>query len=417
MRIMKNRRVTRDLGIVALAGTVLFAGCDVTNPGQILDADLNQESAFRVLVTGMAGDFANALDDINWNTAVMMGDLAGTSAYLSRQRHWEGTVEPEDADDYNSVHTVRWVIEDGIARMEEVLGERFDSSVLAAEAHLWGGYANRLLGETMCQAVFDGGAPQPREAYLERAEEHFTRAIQIAAAAPAGTAARTIQTAAYGGRASVRINLGDWDGALSDAAHVPDDFVFYALYSPNSGREGNTIWTESQSRVNLNVKHTFFEDYFAATEDPRTPWFKHSRVVVAADGATEQLMQDKYSDVGADVALTRGAEMRLIKAEALIRSGEWQAGLAIINALRAAAGVEPWTASNQAEALERLKVERAIVLWMEARRAGDVYRWGGDPSEDPILVEMYENAPKIKLAGRPTCHPFSLRMMSTNPNL
>jgi len=417
MRIEKKSRAARAAVIAGAAGAFLLSGCEVTNPGQILDADLSQESSFRVLVTGMAGDFAAALDDINWNTAVMMGELAGTSAYHSRQRHWEGTVEPEDADDYNSVHAVRWVIDDGIARMEGVLGEQFESSVLAAEAHLWGGYANRLLGETMCQAVIDGGAPQPREAYLERAEEHFTRAIQIASAAPAGDAANTIRTAAHGGRASVRINLDDWTGALSDAAEVPDDFVFYALYSPNSSREGNTIWTESQNRVNVNVKHTYFEDYYAETADPRTPWFKHDRIVVAADGATEQLMQEKYSDVGADVALTKGAEMRLIEAEALIRDGQWQEGLALVNSLRAAVGIVPWTASSQAEALERLKVERAIVLWMEARRAGDVYRWGGDPTADPILVAMHANAPEIMLAGRPTCHPFSLQMINTNPNL
>lgn len=409
---MRIHRLRTAFGAV-MAGMLGLAGCDVVNPGQILDADLSEESTFRVLVTGMAGDFANGLDDINWNTSVMMGDLAGTSAYLSRQRHWEGTVQAEDADDYNSVHAVIWVIDDGIARMESVLGSDFDNSALAAEAHLWGGFANRLLGETMCQAVIAGGAAQPREVYFERAENHFSRAIQIAG----NTGASQIQTAAYGGRASVRINRGDWTGAVADAGQVPTDFAFYALYSANSGREGNTIWNESQSRVNLNVKHTFFEEYYAETGDPRTPWFKHDRIIVAADGSTEQLMQNKYTDIGADVALTKGAEMRLIEAEALIRDGQWQAGLDIINSLRSAVGVEPWTASNQAEAFQRLKLERAIVLWLEARRAGDVYRWGGDPTEDPLLLAMKASAPHIELVNRPTCHPFSLRMTNTNPNL
>ncbi len=414
MSIGNCRNISRTL-VAGMAGAALLAGCEVVNPGQILDADLSEETSFRVLVTGMAGDFALGLDGLNWNTAVMFGDLAGTSAYLSRQRHWEGTVEPEDADDYNRIHTVRWIVDDGIARMQEALGDRFDTSSIAAEAHLWGGYTNRLLGETMCQAVIDGGAPQSRDVYLQRAEDHFTNAIRIASAA--GDPASTIRTAALGGRASVRINLGDWPGALADAAEVPDDFVYYALYSANSSREGNTIWNESQSRVNLNVKHTFFERYYEETGDPRTPWFRHDRIRVAADGATEQLMQNKYTDIAADVALTKGAEMRLIEAEALIRDGQWQAGLDIINQLRADVGVEPWEASNQEEAFEKLKLERAIVLWMEARRAGDLYRWGGDPTEDPLLVEMHQNAPHIVLEGRPTCHPFSLRMIRTNPNL
>lgn len=401
----------RGLPIAAAALALALTGCEVVNPGQILDADLDRESSFRVLVNGMAGEFADALDDINWNSSVMMGDLAGTSAYLSRIRHWEGRPTPEDAGEYDSAHAVPWVVQNGIERMQEVLGDRFESSELAAEAHLWGGYANRLLGETMCRAVIEGGSPQPRSVYFDRAEAHFTRAIEIASAA----GAEEIRLAATGGRASVRINLGEWDAAVADARQVPDDFVFEALYHTTGG--GNTIWNESQSRVNLNVKHTWFEDYFAETGDPRTPWFRHDRILTAADGATPQLMQDKYGSEGADVALTTGAEMRLIQAEALIRAGDWPAGMAIINSLRSEAGVAPWTAASEAEALEALKKERAIVLWLEARRAGDVYRWGGDPAQDPILVEMKENAPRVLLQDRATCHPFSEVMLATNPNL
>ena len=412
IRTQKSGKAVRSRALLTILAMALAAGaCDVVNPGQILDADLDDPNAFRVLVNGMAGEFADALDDINWNNSVLTGDLSGTSAYLSRIRHWEGNPQPEDAGEYDSVHATPWVIENGIERMQRVLGEEFFSSELAAEAHMWGGYAYRLLGETMCQAVIEGGEPQPREVYFEAAEDHFTQAIQIAAAA----GAETIETAATGGRASVRLNLGDWDGAVADAEQVPEDFGFYVLYHTTGG--GNTIWDESQSRVNLNVKHTWFEDYFAETGDPRTPWFIHDRVVTAADGATPQLMQDKYSSEAADVALTTGAEMRLIEAEALIQAGQWEEGLQIINELRAEVGVDPWTAANQAEAFEALKKERAIELWLEARRGGDLYRWGGDPTADPLLVEMSENAPNVLLEERAICHPFSEIMIATNPNL
>ena len=394
-----------------LAAGLALAACEVVNPGQILDADLSDPASFRILVNGMAGDFADALDDLNWNSAVMMGDLSGTSAYTSRIRHWEGHPTPEDAGDYDSAHALPWIIENGIERMQDALESGFESAAVAAEAHLWGGYAYRLLGETMCRAVLVGGPAEPRTVYLERAEEHFSRAIAIATAA----SDTQLRLAATGGRASVRIHLGDWTGAVADAQQVPDDFVYYATYSPNA--IGNTIWDESQSRVNLNVKHTWFESYYSESGDPRTPWFIHDRIITAADGATPQLMQNKYVEEGSDVALTKGAEMRLIEAEALIRDGQWQAGLDIVNSLRADAGVEPWSASTQAEAFEALKKERAIVLWLEARRAGDVFRWGGDPAEDPILVAMKANAPHIRLEDRATCHPFSDVMLATNPNL
>lgn len=71
-----------------------------------------------------------------------------------------------------------------------------------------------------------------------------------------------------------------------------------------------------------------------------------------------------------------------------------------MNELRATVGVDPWTPSNQAEAFDRLQKERAVALWLEARRRSDLYRWGGDPVDDPMLRGMHENAPEVSLEGR-----------------
>ena len=401
-------------GIAAAA--TLLAGCDVTNPGQILDSDLNNAAAIPVLVTGMAGDFQVGLRDIGWNNAVLVGDLSGTSAYLSRQRHWAGDPQPEDADEYNSVYRARWVAETGIERMKEVLGTDFAKSPYAAEAYLWAGFSNRLLGETMCNAVIDGGPQLPRMAYFARAESAFTNAITIAEAA--GAAAANVRLAAYGGRASVRLVQGKWAGALADAAVVPTTFSFASKFSTASPREQNQIFGENRVRVNLNVKYTWFEQYAGTTSDPRVPVGTDPKLTIAADGVSPQLIQGKYNDYGADIVLTRGVEMRLIEAENQIVNGDWQAGLAMINTIRAAANAPPVSASTQAEAFDRLKKERAIVMWLESRRGGDLLRWGGDPTKDPILVAMTSAAPgSLPLAGRAICSPFSQTLLATNPAL
>lgn len=401
---------------VALALLIVLSAvaCEVDNPGRILDVDLNSPAAMQILVTGMAADFARGHRDIGWNNAVLTGDLSGTSAYLSRIRHWAGHPQPEDADEYDSVYRASWVAEHGIERMKKVMGDNFSTSPLAAEAYVWAGYSNRLLGETMCQAVIDGGAPQPRTVYFERAEKHFSNAIQIAQAA----GANRLRLAALGGRASVRVILGNWAGALADARQVPDDFVFYVEFSPTSGHPENQIFGENRRRVNLSVKYTWFEHYDAEYDDPRTPVFEDPDIRVSADGQSPHLAQGKYDGPGADIALTKGAEMRLIEAEYLIRTGAWQAGMEIINGLRAEAGVAPWAASNQEEAYNRLKKERAIVMWLEARRGGDLLRWDTDPVNDPILREMHENAPeRTDLKGREICHPFSRTLVLTNPHI
>lgn len=99
-------------------------------------------------------------------------------------------------------------------------------------------------------------------------------------------------------------------------------------------------------------------------------------------------------------------------------NGDWQAGLAMINTIRAAANAPPVSASTQAEAFDRLKKERAIVMWLESRRGGDLLRWGGDPTKDPILVAMASAAPgSLPLAGRAICSPFSQTLLATNPAL
>jgi hypothetical protein len=401
---------------VAAAVPLLLAGCDVTNPGQILDSDLNNPAAMPVLVNGMAGDFEVGLRDIGWNNAVLTGDLSGTSAYLSRQRHWAGHPEAEDADEYNSVYRARWVAETGIERMKEVLGADFDKSPLAAEAYMWAGFSNRLLGETMCQAVFDGGPAQPRSAYFTRADTAFTNAIRIADAAGAGAA--TVRLAAYGGRASVRLVLGNWAGALADAALVPTPFEYAAKFSTASLRENNQIFGENRVRVNLSVKYTWFEKYAAEYNDPRTVVTKDPKLTISADGVSPHLVEGKYTDLGSDVVLTRGAEMRLIEAENQIVNGDWQTGLAMVNALRTAAKVTPWTAASKAEALDRLKRERAVVMWLETRRGGDLLRWGGTPASDPIVSTMATSAPGgLPLADRAICMPFSQTLVATNTNL
>ncbi|MEX2570055.1 MAG: RagB/SusD family nutrient uptake outer membrane protein [Gemmatimonadota bacterium] len=417
--IKNNMRWPRTAVLVVLAGMATSA-CDVVNPGRILDADLSQEGALRVLVNGIGGDVTLAYRGLGWNLEVLTGGLTGTSAYDSRIRHWRGNPNALDAEDYNSAWAAGWVADQGIARMQEVLGGEFNNSALAAEAYVWGGIAYRLLGESMCQAVFDGGAPTDRSEYLERAEEYFTSAAEIASA----VGNSSLRNAALGGRASVRINLGDWQGAVADAQQVPTAYEWAVIMHGGDTRERNEIFYENQRRTNLNVRYSFFHSYGEEFDDPRADIVIPTDVG-AADGSFPQVWHTKYTAAGDDVPAVKGTEMRLIEAEYYItQTGEWQRGLDIVNQLRADAGVAPWTASNQAEAFTALKKERAIVLWLEHRRGGDLYRWGNTAAGDPVLAKMYENVAQsdghelaIPQGERAICLPFSQTLVSTNPNI
>jgi len=409
-RYSMKSRVPYRLGLLVALAT--GAGCEVVNPGQILDVDLENLSAMPQLVQGMEGDFQVAINSLGWRTSALFGELAGAAFADDLQMYWRGDTDMVFADNFNAIHAARWITDDGIRRMQDVMGSGFSASPLAAQAYLWSGYSYRLLGDNMCQAVIDGGSIQDRAVYYQRAEERFTSAIELAQA----NNQQNFLTAARGGRASVRANLGNWSGALADAALVPDNYQFVVRFSSASTRSQNTIFIEHFQRQNSSVKYTFFENYFNQSGDRRVdnrdPLAGQPRL--SADGRTPHRRQWKYTQRDSHVPLTKGAEMRLLEAEALIRDGSWAAGMDIINGLRANVDVAPWPATNAAEALDALITERAIVLWMESRRGGDYFRLGLKSEDDPIMKAQSTVVPdyvQFKLAGRETCFPMSRAIM------
>jgi starch-binding outer membrane protein, SusD/RagB family len=191
MRKHRSGTAGRFFLVAALAS---LAACDfsVTNPGPMRDADLDDPAAFGPLVTGMHQALSSAL----WRVALVGAEVSreyvqGGRIFTTKLPTTPGQLTREDVSDafWNQSVRARWVAEDGIRRFRERL-EGFDASPVAAEALVWAGFANRLLGENFCEAVFDAGAPEPGEAYFRRAEAHFTEAIAVATAAGAADLAR-----------------------------------------------------------------------------------------------------------------------------------------------------------------------------------------------------------------------------------
>ena len=75
------------------------------------------------------------------------------------------------------------------------------------------------------------------------------------------------------------------------------------------------------------------------------------------------------------IPLAKGTEMRLIEAEARLRSGDVAGAIERINVVRAHHGLDPVNAGSTAEAWPLLMKERGLELWLEGRRLGDLRRW------------------------------------------
>lgn len=405
--------IARARRVALIAALAPAAACgeflEVTNPGPIEDEALNDPDAVPGLVVGMSGDLSLVLDDIIMLNSVAGDDLAHGGSYTQPGLFFRGIIEPEDVNyEWAASHRARWVAEQGVERIKSVLGDNYDASVHAARANMFAGFANRNLGENMCDAVIDKGPREDHAVHFSRAEAYFTEAIRIATAADNDE----VLNASLAGRASVRAWQGNWAGAVADAAQVPTDFVFAAKYSDNSSRENNDLRGETHFRREYTVYSTPWANVF---DDPRVPWDtifdKSGAVAKGQDGKTPFFRQEKFTEIGSDIPLAKGTEMRILEAEAALRAG----GLAgiprmvtLLDEARAFYGMGGVAVPTTLEAAwDLLQFERAATLWLEGRRFWDLRRFFEETG--PAHIDFLE--------GRDSCIPISREELQSNPNL
>lgn len=414
---MSDMRKKSGLLGVLLLGAAAACDLSVSNPGPMQDEFLSDPGAHPAVVVGAEVALIQGL-----NMVTFFGSEAAKE-YTQGGRIHPIKLPPNpgqlDTDEqlpdnaWNDAHQARWVAEAAVDRLRENMSD-FDKSVLAARALLAAGYANRLLGENMCEAVIDGSAVQPRMRHLERAQAHFTEALAVATAA----GNTNLANAALAGRASVRLWLGDNTGAVADASAVPLGFVHQAQFSPGTpNTRNNWVWYISSNTPYRahSVVGTFYENYYRETGDPRTSWGQNPKVPTAEFTTVPWLFQTKYTGETSPMNLSSGREMVLIRAEVALRQGNWQEALQLINSLRQGlvsnhdrTPLPLATASNATEAWTALKRERGIELWLESRRLGDLWRW----VEAKTPGDMEDVSDRIRL-----CFPVSLSELRTNPNI
>lgn len=434
----------RLLVLAAVGGALGLAGCEVTNPGPVEDRFLNDPAARQGIINGIKRAYSNALAG-GCNTPAIARETAGLTRELFPSgnpgtcgistRAGLGDLPPDQTSgEWNFAQNTRWVAEDAIRRFQENQeGGGFSSSPFAAEALVWAGFANKFLGENWCRVVFDGGSAQPNAAAFERAVGHFTEAVDVAQNA----GRQDLVYAAYAGRASARVGLGDWSGAVSDASQVPRDFEFVAEFADVSQDQYNTFfWMRgAQPYRTGSTWNTPYDEYYAETGDPRVAWSLHPNCDTAdpdpdaspplcfGDLARFDMRvpfhrQDKYLSNADPINVASGREMELIRAEALLVDGDWEAAMEIVNDLRADVGVGPWEPENLEEAWTAFRFERGIELWLEGRRMWDLRRWQEEgrpgqmqPLEDP------SNPETALLSDRDLCFPIPESEIETNPNV
>jgi len=415
-------------GFAGLVAATLLGGCDVTNPGPVSDDDLNLPAVHQSLVNGSGHQLSRAVGLVGYIGGVAARELmpSGNANDGFTPPVQAGFIQADDVGSHwNLAHSARWIAEDAVRRFTTVIDPTIVNPNVLAEAYLWAGYSNRLLGENFCVAIFDGGPAEPNAKYFERAEAHFTNALASAESA-------SLRHAALAGRASVRLWLKDFSGAESDAQQVPIDFVKVVEADGSNTLVRNYIYFVGANIPyrGYSVWSTWHAAYYTESGDPRTPWVSNPLVPfssgqIAGYGPIPYWFQQKYRSEDDDYRLSTGREMVLVRAEVLLTRGEWAAAMGLINSLRTGmisekTGVPlaPWVASSVAEAWTFLKRERNIELWMEARRLGDLRRWSENQTPGEIDWPNYESiAPLFSQYEPSKCYPIPQQELNTNSNL
>ncbi|MHC4505074.1 MAG: RagB/SusD family nutrient uptake outer membrane protein [Planctomycetota bacterium] len=433
---LAGRAGTRYVWVMGLM--VALTACDLTvsNPGPVEDVFLDEDAAHPAIIYGAMSAFSNALGTSGMNFALCGGIIARewfpsgqTSSFACAIEDFWNELIPENASAVNRGQLALWLAEKGVERIKTLRGDQFAQWDMAPLGLLYVGYSNRLLGEHVCRTTIDGGPEQPFTIHFERAEAAFTEALTIARA----QTNTTYEHAALAGRASVRIWRGDWAGAVADAALVPESFSFSAEYNDLFQDEANSIHisTTDQSRRNHSLWNTFYGDNYDQFQDPRTPYRKYPEIEAQVClgqltdlgdghgpyGQVPYWQQRKYTAEADHIELSSGREMMLIVAEGLLRDGDWQGALSIVNQIRANVGVPDRQAANAEEVWTWVKLEKLIELWLEGRAVGERRRWEGDgpdaaaPGPLPDLLRMDNRR------GQDRCWPFSQNELETNTNL
>jgi hypothetical protein len=414
------------------------AACDTTvsNPGPVQDKFLEDRNAAAATVNGAGRALSSGINWIGYTGAAVAREIhpAGSTGSFGISARWQnGELSGDDADldtHWEQAQRARWLAEEAVRRLEAAQPPPPTGSLqtpaqyynLLQLAYLYAGFANRLLGENMCEGTIDGGPKVANTEFLNRAEANFTKAIAVTGGTPATIQAQA--TAAYGGRAAVRVLLGKWNEAAADAAQVPIAFVYnMPYYSIGDDTQRNRIaWSVGNNPYRAHTQwNTWYRDYATATPDPRINILTttlQGDAAIECCGKVPFYPQNKYPNSASAIRLTSGREMRLIEAESKLRAATPDVAGAVssINLVRTNAGTATISTTDPTEAWRLLKRERGIELWLEARRLGDLRRWAA--ASTPGALDPLESVgPLSHLQKQDLCFPISRSEQQTNPNL
>jgi starch-binding outer membrane protein, SusD/RagB family len=399
--------------LLALALGACDSLLEVSMPGAVNEADLNDPRMARALVVGAIGKFECAVTQYALVTGILANEF-WTSSGFRVANAWSQRLDAA-RESNGACATARGAVGMGAffglqqARTQSEEAYRLISDFPEAETHekvrslaklaAYGGYAYALLGEGMCEVTLDGGPSMTPQAVLAIAEERLTTAIGHAEQA----GDQQIRLMALVGRARVRLNLGKNALAAQDAAQIPEGFVRYAQHSTTAGVRENRVWGVVNFARAMSVTTEYRGLMVDGVPDPRVP--VQDTGGPGQDGTTRSWIQLKFPAADSWTPIASWEEAQLIIAE--VEGGQTAVG--IINRLRDAHDLPHFQSNDDAAIRAQVIEERKRQLFAEGHRLNDMLRHN-IPFPGPVDHQGTTYGPM-------TCMFLPLAETNTNPNL
>jgi hypothetical protein len=431
--------MTRTLRALALGLSLATAACndilDVHVPGRVQEEALNDPALAPTLSASVVSDFECA-----WNNyvaaAALIGDEFIQASGNLNQRNWASrritADEPTMAQGscrtqygiYTTLQTARFQAEDAFKRLDKFTDAQVPNrALLKATVKTYGAWALLALGEGFCEMALDGGTLMTPKEVLQLAETRFTEAIALATAANN----QDILNMALEGRARVRLDLGNFAGAIADAKLIPPTYVKNATRDDSDVRRYDALceFITCATNRHATVAPNYRNVTWAGVPDPRV--VVSTKNQLAFDNAQiHYFPTNKHTSRSYPVVIASFKEARLIVAEASARTGDLATARQLINAMHTAAGIPGYDLGNTAtqnEVVAQVIEERRREMFTEAAdRLNDQLRFAGTPWAIPFKGEPGSIHPTgVDATGLPygdtKCFPLPTVERIGNPNI
>ncbi len=270
-----------------------------------------------------------------------------------------------------------------------------------AEMYFIQAYTINMMAEHYCNGLVFSSVKDGREIYGSpiATTEAFNNALQLATTGlglVTGTTANDVrvQNALRLTRGRILLNLNRAAEAATAVAAVPTSYQYVIQHSPNTQSNNFWLFNNSARRYSVSNGEGINGLNFATAADPRVPVCLGGTSACTAVGVTQAIRDDLtqplyvqtlWTTNAASVAILRGAEARMIEAEAQL-PGNSAGALATINAARATVtGLAPLADAGSAPSrVDQLFRERAFWMFGRGTRVGDLRR----------LVRQYNRSPE-----------------------